>query len=312
MSVKKKGNKKVQKILASALAASAFLIPAAYAERSGGVDVDTPISGTYENGSGVDVGGAFSQAVDSTVNNGTTFKNNTATAKGGAIYNEANMTMGSNVSFIGNGALSGGAIYNAAAGHIEIGNNALFKDNTSGYDGNPYGGSDIKNYGYIQVGDGAQFVRSAYLDPWADDAYDTGIFGMTGSTVQIGDNATFKNVVQTINTESGTYIVGDNATFDHNGSVITNFGGNHTIGDNATFKDSQFITLTNKSNNGTITVGDNAYFTGNKTRSEIVATFLAVLDLCKTNSVVLEDDNSGENPNIRLIKVPDQNSEEDA
>lgn len=49
MSVKKKkGNKKVQKILASALAASAFLIPAAYAERSGGVDVDTPISGTYE------------------------------------------------------------------------------------------------------------------------------------------------------------------------------------------------------------------------------------------------------------------------
>ena len=53
-------------------------------------------------------------------------------------------------------------------------------------------------------------------------------------------------------------------------------------------------------------------FKGNRSRSEIVATFLAILDLCKTNSVLLEDDNSGENPNIRLIKVPDQNSEEDA
>ena len=42
-------------------------------------------------------------------------------------------------------------------------------------------------------------------------------------------------------------------------------------------------------------------FKGNKTRSEVVATFLAVLDLCKTNSVTLEDDNSGENPNVRLL-----------
>ena len=35
-------------------------------------------------------------------------------------------------------------------------------------------------------------------------------------------------------------------------------------------------------------------FKGNKSRSEIVATFLAILDLCKNNSVSLEDDNSGE------------------
>ena len=53
-------------------------------------------------------------------------------------------------------------------------------------------------------------------------------------------------------------------------------------------------------------------FKGNKSRSEIVATFLAVLDLCKTNSVQLEDDDSGENPNIRLINVPETVSEEDA
>ncbi len=42
-------------------------------------------------------------------------------------------------------------------------------------------------------------------------------------------------------------------------------------------------------------------FRGNKTRSEVVATFLAVLDLCKTNAVTLEDDLSGENPNVRLL-----------
>lgn len=53
-------------------------------------------------------------------------------------------------------------------------------------------------------------------------------------------------------------------------------------------------------------------FQGNRTRSEIVATFLAVLDLCKTNSVLLEDDNSGENPSVRLIKVPENISKEDA
>ena len=42
-------------------------------------------------------------------------------------------------------------------------------------------------------------------------------------------------------------------------------------------------------------------FKGNKSRSEIVATFLAILDLCKTNSVCLDDDISGENPNVRVI-----------
>ena len=42
-------------------------------------------------------------------------------------------------------------------------------------------------------------------------------------------------------------------------------------------------------------------FRGNKTRSEVVATFLAVLDLCKNNKVVLEDDINGDNPNVRLL-----------
>jgi len=47
-------------------------------------------------------------------------------------------------------------------------------------------------------------------------------------------------------------------------------------------------------------------FRGNKSRSEIVATFLAILELCKTGSATLEDDNSGENPNVKLIKTPEE------
>ncbi len=52
-------------------------------------------------------------------------------------------------------------------------------------------------------------------------------------------------------------------------------------------------------------------FQGNKSRSEIVATFLAILELCKTGSASLEDDNSGENPNVRLIeKKPGKDGDE--
>ena len=43
-------------------------------------------------------------------------------------------------------------------------------------------------------------------------------------------------------------------------------------------------------------------FQGNRSRSEIVATFLAILELCKTNSVTLEGDPSGEDPSVRLLE----------
>lgn len=42
-------------------------------------------------------------------------------------------------------------------------------------------------------------------------------------------------------------------------------------------------------------------FQGNKSRSEIVATFISLLDMCKNHTVTLEDDTSGENPTVRLI-----------
>ena len=47
-------------------------------------------------------------------------------------------------------------------------------------------------------------------------------------------------------------------------------------------------------------------FKGNRSRSEIVATFLAILELCKTNSVSLEDDVNGENPNVRLLEIAEK------
>ena len=52
-------------------------------------------------------------------------------------------------------------------------------------------------------------------------------------------------------------------------------------------------------------------FKGNRSRSEIVATFLAILELCKTNSVSLDDDVTGENPNVRLIHNPEEAVEEE-
>jgi len=42
-------------------------------------------------------------------------------------------------------------------------------------------------------------------------------------------------------------------------------------------------------------------FKGSRTRSEIVATFLAILELCKTNSISLGEDATGENPEVHLL-----------
>lgn len=42
-------------------------------------------------------------------------------------------------------------------------------------------------------------------------------------------------------------------------------------------------------------------FQGNKSRSEIVATFISLLDMCKNHAVSLEDDVNGDDPTVRLI-----------
>ena len=48
-------------------------------------------------------------------------------------------------------------------------------------------------------------------------------------------------------------------------------------------------------------------FRGSRSRSEVVATFLASLELCKTNRVTLEDDVNGENPNVVLLEEEENN-----
>lgn len=52
-------------------------------------------------------------------------------------------------------------------------------------------------------------------------------------------------------------------------------------------------------------------FKGNRSRSEVVATFLAILELCKTHSVTLEDDVNGDNPNVRLLEKQEDKGEEE-
>ena len=51
-------------------------------------------------------------------------------------------------------------------------------------------------------------------------------------------------------------------------------------------------------------------FQGNHSRSEIVATFISVLEMCRTGSVTLEDDVSGDNPNVRLLDESKVSTEE--
>ena len=50
-------------------------------------------------------------------------------------------------------------------------------------------------------------------------------------------------------------------------------------------------------------------FKGNRSRSEIVATFISVLEMCKTGTVRLEDDNSCDDPSVRLLDETKVNTE---
>ena len=52
-----------------------------------------------------------------------------------------------------------------------------------------------------------------------------------------------------------------------------------------------------------------ALFKGNKSRSEIVATFLAVLELCRLKSVFLEDEDNGD-ISVKYIQMPDETGDE--
>ena len=50
-------------------------------------------------------------------------------------------------------------------------------------------------------------------------------------------------------------------------------------------------------------------FQGSRSRSEIVATFLAVMELCRTSSITLEDDDGDDDITVRFCKMPDEKTE---
>lgn len=47
-------------------------------------------------------------------------------------------------------------------------------------------------------------------------------------------------------------------------------------------------------------------FKNSRSRTEIVATFLAVLELCRNDSVRISDDGTGDDPELELIKTPEE------
>ena len=50
-------------------------------------------------------------------------------------------------------------------------------------------------------------------------------------------------------------------------------------------------------------------FRGNRSRSEIVATFISILEMCKTGTVYLEGDVNGDNPDVCLTEGENQANE---
>ncbi len=51
-------------------------------------------------------------------------------------------------------------------------------------------------------------------------------------------------------------------------------------------------------------------FRGNRSRSEVVATFISILEMCKVGTVRLEGDINGDNPDVRLLEKTNPQGEE--
>ena len=189
------------------------------------------------------------------INNGYTDSTHSsiASAAGGAVYvsgggnndplNQGSFVAGDNLQFIGNATNgSGGGLY-VEGSNVQIGNNAVFKDNFS------TSGGAIYNYEYNDV----------------------------ASDVKIGENALFKN--NNVKDNSGGAIfnyggdlnVDKNATFSGNtagyaGGAIKNYG-TATVGEASTFVNNSASAIDNGggaiSNSGEMTVSKGALFDGN-------------------------------------------------
>lgn len=194
------------------------------------------------------------------------FENNKA-EDGGAVFNMGTMTIGDGVRFADNKSTNNGAaIYNDKNGALTIGNNATFHNNLLIDNGVNHGSDIYNNGGTIEIGDNLTVSRS---EDYASE-HDCAFMNKSGSTMTIGQNASFKNVSEVLVTEKGTYSIGNNARFENVGNGFSNWGGQITLGDNATFLNGTARALQNANNTaGTITVGANAVFDGNSDVNEL-------------------------------------------
>lgn len=214
----------------------------------------------YNDGSGDKAGNTASILLTDV-----TFTGNKA-EDGGAVFNMGTMTIGDGVRFADNKSTNNGAaIYNDKKASLTIGNNATFHNNLLIDNGNNHGSDVYNNGGIVEIGDNLTVSRS---EDYASE-HDCAFMNKSGSTMTVGQNASFKNVSEVLVTEKGTYSIGNNARFENVGNGFSNWGGQITLGDNATFLNGTARALQNANNTtGSITVGANAMFDGNSDVNE--------------------------------------------
>lgn len=212
------------------------------------------------------------------------FSSNTAGTAGGAIYNHASststFTIGNDASFYNNKASvtnSGGAIYNYDS-KMEIGNRAVFEDNSAGY-GGAIAHGDRDNVSAMIIGDSSRFINNTAASRGGAISSDT------NDTFILGKNADFTNnsagdyggAIE----NGGNFIVGDRVEFFSNtatnksGGAIANFGGAFMVGTDAKFnentaKESGGAIHNDKflDTNGTIYIESRSKFVKNSTEGD--------------------------------------------
>lgn len=189
------------------------------------------------------------------IGNNALFQGNSSTFIGGAYYQElqpvvltadAVTTIGDNARFIGNSSMYAGAIYNLGyynadwSAIINIGNNAVFQNNTASEGGGAIYNDDGNDAAFqnsiINIGSGAMFSGNTAGQANGDMTGGGAIYNGENSVINFQGDATFSN-----NTAGGVlndiYNLGT-LNFTNGGTVTLDGGiegtGNITFGDNTT------------------------------------------------------------------------------
>lgn len=249
--------------------------------------------GALFSGNNAQSGGAIYTQAKITIGNGSVFQGNVATnnayglISGGAIANWfGTVNIGQDTGFLSNKAKgNGGAIDNF--GTVTIGNivdGVLTADGT-GFDGNhsDANGGAINNYNKLEIGNGTSFTNNtAGLSGGA--IFNGAISIPQGGSkpnidlkgdITIGDNVNFGTV--TLNDKNEITGVANGNTAVNRGGAIANQGGTVTIGDNSLFAGNKAggqggaisnVALNNATSVAKMTIGDGAYFVSNTSGAE--------------------------------------------